>query len=325
MNVESAVELFLSDLDSRELSKAHRKNTIWRVYKLCEPWLDWELAELSRAALTGRVQALEEFYAEASIAGLVQGAKAMFKFLFEQGVLPENLADHLRPRSYRSKMVKAAPQEVVAQLEAAIPAFVQQRDDHPRDVRDALTVMLSLQSGSRLSGIVNLQRSHMLEALKRPFATGSGRVAYRVPTKSKGRRVELVFYSETAELFELWEKVRPRFPKEPDRVFTSLKTGKVLLARSVSQAFTRLSLFAGVPITRSHAIRHRNVTDLMRAGADPKVAAAYAGHSSEAVTMAHYRHLVGSEVEDAMAQVLDKRQDESAFQDDMLGLFGLDG
>lgn len=324
MKVRDGISLFLSDLERREVSPAHRKNTRWRVHRLCEPWLALEAEALTRRMITERVQHLETLYAEASVAGLVQAAKALFGFWARAGICAEPLGDHLRPRSFRSRTVKAAPGEVVARLGEAVPHFVRQREEHPRDVRDGLIVMLSLQSGARLSGIANLRRSDMLAALRRPYGTGSGRLAYHVPTRSKGRQVALIFYSETAELFELWERVRPRFPREADRVCVSLKSGEALRSSSVSNAFNRLCAFAGVPVVRSHAIRHRNVTDILRAGADPKVAAVYAGHSSEAVTMAHYRHVVGGEVEDAMARVLARRQDETAFQEGMDGLFGLE-
>jgi integrase len=61
---------------------------------------------------------------------------------------------------------------------------------------------------------------------------------------------------------------------------------------SVSRRFTQLSRGAGVPVIRVHDLRHTYATIALSAGAHPKVVAERLGHSTIAITLDTYSHVL---------------------------------
>ena len=68
--------------------------------------------------------------------------------------------------------------------------------------------------------------------------------------------------------------------------------GKPLDAGTVRQAFTRILRRAGLPHLRFHDLRHSHATLMLMTGVHPKIVQERLGHSSIAVTLDAYSHVV---------------------------------
>lgn len=87
-----------------------------------------------------------------------------------------------------------------------------------------------------------------------------------------------------------------------DLIFPSLRGGPVDPAR-VSTAFHLALLNAGLPRVRPHDLRHTSATLLLEAGIHPKVMQEMLGHSSIALTLGTYSHVM-PRLHDEAAQAL---------------------
>lgn len=87
-----------------------------------------------------------------------------------------------------------------------------------------------------------------------------------------------------------------------DLVFTQI-IGQPVSPDNFSKEFSRLVKRAGLRHVTFHALRHTHITNLLRAGVHPKVAAERAGHSSVSVTMDVYSHVVAGMQEDAAQKI----------------------
>lgn len=91
----------------------------------------------------------------------------------------------------------------------------------------------------------------------------------------------------------------------PDLVFTN-EIGGPLDARNLAQrSFNRLLRRAGLPIIRFHDLRHTAATLMLLHGVNVKVVSERLGHSSAAITLDRYSHVLPSMQRDA-AQVIGK-------------------
>lgn len=325
MFLNDAVSRFLAELEVAGTSRAHRQKTEWSLGRLTAVFGDVDLDRIDRLKLARFMRELHrqdgEPYSEATMAGVTQAVKALFAYCQAQGLLAENVADRLKRKKYRARQSRVVPPAHLQAVIDALPAYAGRRGGHAADVRDALVVSISVDSGARLGEICALRASQMERAIERPYQTRAGLVAYHVASRGKTGEVMLRFFAASADLCQRWLQLRP--PTQSDRLFISLTDGRPLVKDTVSKAFDKLCKFAEVPIFRCHAVRHRNITDLMRAGADPKAAAAYANHSDESVTLAVYRHLIDGDVDDAAAALVARRR-QTDFSQNMARLFGVE-
>jgi integrase len=72
----------------------------------------------------------------------------------------------------------------------------------------------------------------------------------------------------------------------------------------VGKSWTRLNALAGVPQVRFHDLRHTAATLLLSRGVHPKVVSELLGHSTVAITLDVYSHVIPSMQREA-AQVMD--------------------
>ena len=87
-------------------------------------------------------------------------------------------------------------------------------------------------------------------------------------------------------------------PRENDLVFAHLD-GSPLDPSTVSQTFGKISRNAGLSNVRFHDLRHAHASLMLRTGADPKVISERLGHSSIAITMDIYAHVLPGLQEEA--------------------------
>ena len=88
-----------------------------------------------------------------------------------------------------------------------------------------------------------------------------------------------------------------------DLVFPSYETGGVRRPRNVTKAVARARRNAGIAGGTLHGFRHGHATELLRAGVAPRVTQARLGHSTVAVTMNIYSHVLPSMDRDAADKI----------------------
>jgi len=81
-------------------------------------------------------------------------------------------------------------------------------------------------------------------------------------------------------------------------VFTH-EDGRALMPPHVTRIFGRLVAAAGLPELTLHGLRHSHITALLRAGQPIRVVSARAGHSSPAITLGVYAHVLPGDDEAA--------------------------
>lgn len=91
---------------------------------------------------------------------------------------------------------------------------------------------------------------------------------------------------------------------EGDLVFAGI-TGTPMVAHNVSRAFKQLVTRAGVTPVRFHDLRHTAATLMLKAGVHPKVVSERLGHSTIAITLDTYSHVLPDMQRDA-AEALDR-------------------
>jgi integrase len=74
-------------------------------------------------------------------------------------------------------------------------------------------------------------------------------------------------------------------------VFTH-EDGRALMPPHVTRMFGRLVAGAGLPELTLHGLRHSHITALLRTGQPIRVVSARAGHSSPAITLSVYAHVM---------------------------------
>ena len=278
--------------------------------------------ELTRADLGDYFAVLKRLYAEGTLAGHASTHKAFWKWCKKRGFSKKNLGKKIGSYSFDPVVREAAPLADVLIVAGQLFDFAGHRHDHPADIRDALFVSLCIDSAGRRGAILQLRWSDMEKALAKPRQAANGRIVYRVVVlRDKTKTKRLRFFSESAELFGMWKAVAPGH-SEADSVFLSLTTGKRLAADSTSRAFMRLCEFAGVPVFRSQSLRALNVSDIVSM-TNIDVGQRYAEHSNPATTMTHYLTKKAEQVDDAAAELAERRRGAAATHRQMAEFFGL--
>lgn len=318
------LEKYLQKLRADGASEAHLRTVAWRLGRFVTPRADWGIGLVSRLDLAEHLAEMRRTRSDGTMAGLTSTHRAFWRWVRRKGWTKKNLARRLKRYSYEPAVRQAASAASVEAVARALPAFVEHRGRRPRDVRDALLVSLSLDSGARLGEMAELRWPHVQQALNQGVVAAGGRVVYQVVARGKTGMSTLEFFQETADLFRLWFVVAPA--PTGDYVFISLARhgpqGGLLRRDSLARAFERVCRFAGVPVFRAHAVRRRNISDLI-AEADPETAQRYAGHSELETTLKHYKEKADRQVRDAAAGLAARRREDS-FNEEMARLFGLE-
>jgi integrase len=85
---------------------------------------------------------------------------------------------------------------------------------------------------------------------------------------------------------------------KPDLLFPRWASSPAVFGTAFTRMASRIGIKAGV-----HMLRHTHITDLLAAGAHPKVVSERAGHSSVAFTLERYAHVLPGMQEAAARQV----------------------
>lgn len=319
--VTGAITAYLDDLRERQCRPVHLYSVRSRLGHFESQFGDRSLDSLTRADIGQHITSLEGDRTEATMAGIAATHRAFWTWCHERGFTSPNLGSKLRRYDYTPSVRRAASPEHVEALAAAIPAFVDRRRGrtwYENDLRAGLIVSLSLDSGARLGEMANLRIDDVRRSLERPHWTPEG-TAYIVGSRGKTGTAQLVYFEQTASLFRRWLEL---VPSNARFVFVNLETGAKLYTNSLSRMFLRVCRFAGVPPFRAHAIRKRNICDIVD---ESGFAAAqqYAGHSNIQTTRRHYYEANQEQTVKAAARMNRRRRQSAEEASELAKLFGV--
>jgi integrase len=221
------------------------------------------------------------------------------------GLIPRNVTEAVKPPQVRQEEIRPlTPEQVKVLLDAA-----------SGDRLEALYV-LAVHTGLRQGELLGLKWDDIdVEAgtlqVRRALITARGGPRLAAPkTKSSRRRVSLTRIAAEAlkdhlerqledidRVGSLWE--------ENGLVFAS-ETGTPLDRRDLtSRRFKPLLKRAGLPRFRFHDLRHTCATLLLTQNVNPKVVSEMLGHSSIAITLDTYSHVLPN-MQDSAARALEE-------------------
>ncbi|MBX6770850.1 MAG: site-specific integrase [Chloroflexi bacterium] len=219
------------------------------------------------------------------------------------GLIPRNVADLVDPpRPARTEMQPLTVEQVKRFLEAA------------RDDRLHALYVLAVTTGLRIGELLALQWGdldtergtlHVQRSLRR---TSAGLV-FQEPKSARSRRVISLptlalaalrqhrarQLEERLKLGTLWDDHDLIFPNEVGR--------PIERQNLIRRSFKKLLQQAGLPAIRFHDLRHTAATLLLSLGEHPKVVQERLGHSTIAVTMDVYSHVLPDLQREAAAKL----------------------
>lgn len=183
------------------------------------------------------------------------------------------------------------------EIDPPLVARVWAASDVRQQVRDGTIFMLSRSCGPRSREIRQLRLSEVRRALQTgPDALG----VYTATSQGKTGETLLRFGPDVADALRRWLQMRP--PAAIDVCFVTLRQVagqgdasrryRPLARKSLDGVYERVCQAAGVPLIRSHAIRH-HVGDTTTRAHGPKIAAMILNHrdaDTASTAIAFYHH-----------------------------------
>ena len=222
------------------------------------------------------------------------------------GLLPRNVAEGVKvPQTRRKEIRPLTPEQTRALLTAA-------RGDR-LEALFVLAVNTGLRQGELLAlkwEDVDLERGVL--RVRHTLTRTRGKVTVGVPKTKKSRRsVEL-----TPAAVETLQAHLSRQLEEMDRMGSLYRPGGLVFANELgglinpsnlrNRSFTRLLEHAGLPAdTRFHDLRHTCATLLLSRNVNPKIVSEMLGHSSIAITLDTYSHVLPTMQESALRALED--------------------
>jgi integrase len=205
-------------------------------------------------------------------------------------LLVRNPADSVKPPKTERKQMKALDADGTAALiEAA------------RETSLFIPILLGALCGLRRGEITALRwRSISLEGGQASIVASTEQTRHGVrekpPKSGRGRVVSLpslaVDELRLHRVRQAEELLRIGVPLTDDHHVVMKADGKPLQPRSLTHAFEKFLSSHGFPRIRLHDLRHSHATHLLASGVHPKIAQERLGHSSVAITLDLYSHVL---------------------------------
>lgn len=262
-----------------------------------------------------RPQQIQAYYSEALESGRMTGRGGplsartvlhhhrVLREALQQAVrwqlLSANAADAVEPpRPVRTEMRVLGPEGVASLLEACA-----------EEPTLRMAVYLAVSTGLRLGELLGLKWSDIdLEARSLQvvrslqYISGQG-LRFGEPKTSRSRRRVALSEGTVAELRrhrrrQIAERLASSDYSDLDLVLCD-GAGAPIPPYQLSQRFSNLVKSAGLAPHRFHDLRHTSATLLLRAGVHPKIVSERLGHSSVAITLDTYSHVLPDMQEEA--------------------------
>jgi len=214
------------------------------------------------------------------------------KHAVKHGVLVRNVAEAVDPpRPERKEMAALGPEAVNIFLEASRPT--------PYYVLFYTDVYTGLRRSELLAlrwCYVDLDMA-VLSVVETLHQLHNREFVFRQPKSRKGRRqialspsVALLLRQHRAKQETDWRQLGLKL--SPNDLVFSQPDGSPLQPDSITQAFKRLTRSIGVQGLRLHDLRHTHATLMLRQGVHPKIVSERLGHSTVAITLDTYSHVL---------------------------------
>lgn len=247
------------------IKQATRQNDMWRLTGFCDRHRAKGIAGIRAKDVDDWIEELGRRYdSQASVETCKQSISSFFNWCVKNQYInaAQNPAAHVRYRRKTSARDKAAPAGNVQKVIAYMMKKMDCEWPKPLDIRDLLAICLAADSGKRRAELANLSTKQMNRALANP-ALVNGVVVYGAKTKGKTGEAKLRFTEQTAAIYRLWQLRRPNL--SPERVFVALggkDSGRPMTLDGFTSIFVRRCKEVGVPVFRTHAIRHKKGTEV---------------------------------------------------------------
>ncbi len=260
-------------------------------------------ASVTYAALCLYVDALRLRYKPGTLRPTVGDLRQFWRWAKKRGLVERNPAKRLRGPSRRVVAAAAEPKAAPEDAARAVLAYLAGRlsrvvwrdlfgnlcaapgdkwtDDDRRLARDLFVLAFLYETGARAGELWRLGRRAMVEA-----TTAPGPV-YRVVSSGKTGEAVLRFTTASAELWSVWECVRPAGGDA--HAVVNWRPGGLpapMSTNTISRMLARHCDRAGVPRFRAHALRHAKVRR-GRAAVGLETISRLIGHGSAEMTAAY--------------------------------------
>jgi len=223
------------------------------------------------------------------------------KHAVKHGILIRNIAEAVDPpRPEHKEMVTLTPEQVNKLLDAVL------------DTPYYHLFYIAIYTGLRRSELLALRWSHIdldlatLSVVETLHQLHNREFVFRQPKSKKGRR--LVALSPSLSLLLRDHKAKQELDRMllgkqllPNDLVFSNPDGSPLQPDGITKAFTRIARSIGLYGVRFHDLRHTHATLMLWQGIHPKIVSERLGHSSIAITLDTYSHVMPG-LQEAAAQ-----------------------
>lgn len=211
-----------------------------------------------------------------TIAGMVRALKVFFHFLAEENYLPSNPCEKIKVPKVQKKIVRALSEDEIRKLLAVpdVKAFT--------GFRNYLIILLFLDTGVRLSELMNLKLKDIDWERYTLRVLGKGNKEREVPFGMRGARMLLKYL-----------KWRGEIPGQ-EFVFVDKLKQKIKL-RQAQKIVERTARKAGVERVHCHRFRHTFALNWVKYGGDAFSLQRILGHTSLDMVR-NYVNLAGEDV-----------------------------
>lgn len=270
-----ATQRFLINQKKRGVSPATLSHLYYTLRPMGEGLSNPQMSSINPHEVKQYIEKLWLSYASATIRGHVGDIRWFFRWAKKQKLVGKNLGKRLVKPKVRPGKTKAANEQAVLAVAKFLAGKLKRvcyRDlfgnlqigkndwtfEELKACRDLFALVFLYETGCRAKELCNLSVKAMKEAV---FANGAGG-AFEVVSIGKTNDRSLRFTKATAEIFRIWNDVRPGFSLY---VVPSWNKGEIALrpmtTRGLAAVFERRCQQAGVgEIFRPHSLRHAKVS-----------------------------------------------------------------
>lgn len=269
MDFKALIKSFLTECRAKNLSRRtvqfYEENLIHMQKTFQKQEIELEVTTLTNREVKHHYVGymLEKGLASNTVNGRIKSCKAFFKYLFEEGFIPHNLADELKLVKAEKKMIQTFTKEQLIGL------LNRPNRKTFTGFRDYTMMMVMLETGMRIGELLNLKVGDLfIKEMEIRITRGKGGKARRVPIQKTCIKILLQYLEERGEV-------------ETDWLFVNVE-GTAIHMRTVQeniQEYGKLTGISGVRVS-PHTFRHTMAKFYILNGGDVFTLQQILGHST---------------------------------------------
>lgn len=212
----------------------------------------------------------KEGFTAKSISRKTNSTKTFFRYLYEEGIIVENVSENLKHPKVDSK----APR-ILSKVE-----YRALRDAVKGDIRTYAIVEILLQTGIRISELAAIKTEDLT------LNTSNPKIYIRKSGSNPAREIPLNKAAVTA----INEYLKTREESKNDNLFVT-KSGNPLLVRNIRATIDRYFKAAGIENAKVNDLRHTFVAHHLSAGVNITTISKIAGHKRVSTTERYLQYI----------------------------------